>query len=53
MGIADSMNFMRAQEQVRESRRMLERERSSKVSLENKRKSLENERTDLVQYVHT
>ena len=51
--VTEPMNSMRLQEQVRDSRRMLDRERSARVSAENRRKNLEKERSELIQYVIT
>ena len=45
----ESVNVMRLQEQFRDSQRKLERERSARTSQENKRASLEQERTELMQ----
>ena len=48
MYVSDSVNVMRLQEQLREAQRKLDKERSAKTTLENKRKSLENEKSDLI-----
>ena len=45
---SDSVNVMRLQEQLREAQRKLDKERSAKTSLENKRKSLEKEKSELI-----
>lgn len=44
-------NVIRLQELIRDGQRKLETERSAKTLLENKRKSLENERAKLVESV--
>ena len=49
MSPEDSMALMRLQEQQRDTQKRLERERSTRTTLENKRKTLEQERSDLTE----
>ena len=49
---ADSVASPRIQEQLRDLRRQLDRERGMRLSLENRRQNMESEKTDLLQWVH-
>ena len=44
-----SGSLVRMHEQLRQSQRRLDRERLAKSSLENKRHTMENERSDIIQ----
>lgn len=43
------MNMMRQHEQLREARRLLDKERSARVSIENKKHHIETDRAQIVQ----
>ena len=45
----DSMSIARLQEQLREARRQLDKERSTRTSAENKRKTVEKEKSEMIQ----
>ena len=46
--VSDSMSMVRLQDQVREARRLLDKERSTRASMENKRKNLEKEKMEVI-----
>ena len=46
--VTDMTNATRLQDQLRETQRKLDRERSMKTSLENRRKSFEKEKGELI-----
>ena len=51
--VSDSMSMVRLQDQVREARRLLDKERSTRASMENKRKNLEKEKMEVIMWVGT